>query len=195
MPKRLFDLTAATAGLVVLSPVLLVLGLLVRFSSPGPVFYRANRVGRHGVPFKLLKFRTMVANADRLGPGVTGAADARITPVGRFLRRSKLDELPQLINVVRGEMSLVGPRPEDPRYVALYSAAQRRVLDVRPGITSPASVAYRDEAALLTGEDWEQAYIERIMPAKLELDLAYVERASLRTDLAIILRTLWRIVR
>lgn len=195
MPKRLFDISASALGLLVLSPVFLTLALLVRFSSPGPVFYRATRVGRHGVPFRLLKFRSMVINADRLGPGVTGAADPRITPVGRFLRRTKLDELPQLLNVLRGEMSLVGPRPEDPRYVALYTAAQRRVLDVRPGITSPASIAYRHEESLLTGENWEQAYIERLMPAKLELDLAYVQRASLRTDLALIFRTLARIIR
>ena len=189
MLKRLFDVIVSALGLLVLSPVLLVLALLVKFSSPGTVLYHATRVGLDGHPFKLLKFRSMVANAAQIGPAVTGAADSRITPIGRFLRRTKLDELPQLLNVLRGEMSLVGPRPEDPRYAALYTPEQRRVLSVRPGITSPASIAYRSEEAMLTGDDWETHYIQHVMPAKLEIDLQYVEHASLLYDLKLIFRT------
>lgn len=190
MLKRLFDVVASGAGLIVLSPLLLALAVAVKLGSPGPIFYRANRVGRYGAPFKLLKFRSMVINADRIGPAVTGAADPRITRVGRFLRRTKLDELPQLINVLRGQMSLVGPRPEDPRYVALYTDEERQVLNVRPGITSPASVAYRNEEALLVGDDWEKHYIEQIMPAKLAVDLEYARNASLWRDVRVILGTL-----
>lgn len=195
MLKRFFDILASSAGLVVLSPVLIVLGVLVKLSSPGPVFYRATRVGRGGRHFELLKFRSMVVNADKIGPGVTGAADPRITPIGRFLRRTKLDELPQLINVLRGDMSVVGPRPEDPRYVALYTDEQRQVLSVRPGITSPASVAYRNEEALLTGADWEQHYINAVMPAKLAIDMKYACSPSLWQDLRIIGNTIKAIVK
>lgn len=190
MLKRLFDVVASGVGLVLLSPLLLALALAVKLGSPGPIFYRANRVGRYGVPFKLLKFRSMVINADQIGPAVTGAADPRITRVGRFLRRTKLDELPQLINVLRGDMSLVGPRPEDPRYVALYTDEQRQVLNVRPGITSLASVAYRNEEAMLVGDDWEKHYVEQIMPAKLTVDLEYARNASLWRDVRVILGTL-----
>lgn len=190
MLKRLFDVVASGAGLIVLSPLLLALALAVKLGSPGPIFYRANRVGRYGVPFKLLKFRSMVINADQIGPAVTGAVDPRITRVGRFLRRTKLDELPQLINVLRGEMSLVGPRPEDPRYVALYTNEQRQVLNVRPGITSPASITYRNEEAMLVGDDWEKHYVEQIMPAKLVVDLEYARNASLWRDVRVILGTL-----
>lgn len=190
MLKRLFDVVVSGAGLILLSPLLLALALAVKLGSPGPIFYRANRVGCYGTPFKLLKFRSMVINADRIGPAVTGAADPRITRVGRFLRRTKLDELPQLINVLRGEMSLVGPRPEDPRYVALYTEEQRQVLNVRPGITSPASVAYRNEEAMLVGDDWEKHYVEQIMPAKLAVDLEYARNASLWRDVRVILGTL-----
>ena len=190
MVKRLFDVVASGSGLILLSPLLLALALAVKLGSPGPIFYRANRVGRYGKHFKLLKFRSMVVNADRIGPAVTGAADPRITRVGRFLRRTKLDELPQLINVLRGEMSVVGPRPEDPCYVALYTHEQRQVLNVRPGITSPASVAYRNEETMLVGDDWEKHYVEQIMPAKLAVDLEYSRNASLWHDMRVILGTL-----
>src|SRR5262249_38748568 len=131
-----------------------------------------------------------VVNADRLGPKVTVAGDKRITPIGHMLRKSKLDELPQLINVLRGDMSLVGPRPEDPRYVALYTPKQRAVLDVHPGITSPASVHYKDEQALLVGKDWETRYINEIMPAKLAIDLDYAQDPSLMRDISIITQTI-----
>jgi lipopolysaccharide/colanic/teichoic acid biosynthesis glycosyltransferase len=195
MLKRLVDILASAIGLIVLSPLLLILALAVKVTSPGPILYRATRVGRGGATFKLLKFRSMVINADKIGPAVTGAADPRITSVGRLLRRTKLDELPQLLNVLRGEMSLVGPRPEDPKYVALYTEAQRRVLDVRPGITSPASVTYRDEEGMLTGDHWEQYYIDTVMPAKLAIDLEYARNASVIRDIQVIWRTFKAIVR
>jgi lipopolysaccharide/colanic/teichoic acid biosynthesis glycosyltransferase len=194
MLKRLFDIVASTIGLIVLSPVLVGIALAVKVSSPGPIFYRANRVGRYGNHFKLLKFRSMVINADKIGPSVTGASDSRITPIGRFLRRTKLDELPQLLNVIRGEMSIVGPRPEDPRYVAHYTEEQRQVLNVRPGITSPASIQYRDEESMLTGDNWENHYIQEVMPVKLTIDLEYAQSPSILRDFGIILRTIRAVV-
>lgn len=194
MLKRHFDILASLIGLILFSPLLLIIGVLVKATSEGPIFYRANRVGRFGKPFKLYKFRSMVVDADKIGPGVTGAVDPRITSVGRFLRKTKLDELPQLINVFGGDMSMVGPRPEDPRYVALYTDEQRRVLTVRPGITSPASVRYRDEEAMLIGDDWEKHYIEIVMPAKLVLDVEYAQNSTFWRDLALILVTLVRLV-
>jgi lipopolysaccharide/colanic/teichoic acid biosynthesis glycosyltransferase len=189
MVKRLFDVLVSAAALLLLSPLFLGVAIAIKLSSPGPIFYRAVRVGRHGVPFKLYKFRSMVVNADKIGAGITTAHDPRITPIGRFLRRTKLDELPQLINVLRGEMSLVGPRPEDPRYVALYTEEQRRVLRARPGMTSLASVRYRNEQALLSGNDWETRYIQQIMPDKLAIDLQYMERATLLSDLGVLWQT------
>jgi FlaA1/EpsC-like NDP-sugar epimerase/lipopolysaccharide/colanic/teichoic acid biosynthesis glycosyltransferase len=187
---RGLDLIVSGCGLLLLAPVFLVIGLMIKLTSPGPVFYRGDRVGQWGRRFKLYKFRSMVQDADRQGPGITGKDDPRITAVGRFLRRAKLDELPQLINILRGEMSLVGPRPEDPRYVAFYTAEQRRLLSVRPGITSPASLYYRQEERLLAGDDWERAYREQILPHKLTLDLAYLRERTVWTDLALILSTL-----
>lgn len=188
--RRLLDVVAAAAGLVLLGPLFLAIAAAIKLDSPGPVFYRARRVGRYGQEFRLYKFRSMVADADRRGPGITAAGDRRITRVGRFLRRTKLDELPQLINVLKGEMSLVGPRPEDPRYVALYTSEQRRVLEARPGITSAASLAFRHEEQLLSGPDWEQVYRTQVMPAKLALDLDYLNRRTLASDLALIWRTI-----
>ena len=187
--QRALDLVIAGPALLLLAPLFLVLGLAVRLGDGGPVFYRAQRVGRHGRPFRLYKFRTMVVDADRAGCGLTAGADPRITRVGRFLRQTKLDELPQLLNVLRGEMSLTGPRPEDPRYVALYTAEQRAVLAVRPGITSAASLRYRHEADLLGGADWETVYRQEVMPAKLALDLEYLARRTLRSDLGLLART------
>lgn len=189
MLKRVFDIAASTVGLVVLAPIFFVVAVAVRLSSSGPAFYRAQRVGRAGREFALLKFRTMVIGADKQGPGITVAGDSRVTPVGRFLRQTKLDELPQLINVLRGEMSLVGPRPEDPRYVSLYTPAQQAVLSVRPGITSKASLEYRHEERLLESQNWEEVYINHIMPTKLAIDLEYVRQANLWTDLKLIIGT------
>ncbi len=187
--QRYFDLLIAGSGLLLASPLLLLLALAIRYDSPGPIFYCAVRVGRDGRAFRLFKLRTMVYDAQQRGPAITYANDPRITRVGRWLRRNKLDELPQLINVVRGEMSLVGPRPEDPRYVLLYTPAQRRILAYRPGITSPASFAYRHEAQLLAGPDWEIRYRQEVLPAKLAIDLAYMARRSLGSDLGLILRS------
>jgi len=194
MFKRAFDVLVSAVALIVLSPLLIILAGAVRLTSQGTALYRARRVGRNGQSFELFKFRSMVADADKHGPGITTRADARITPLGRVLRRSKLDELPQLLNVLRGEMSFVGPRPEDPRYVALYTPEQRRILSVRPGITSLASLEYRHEEELLVGDQWEQQYIHTIMPAKLAIDLRYADHASLLQDLSIITRTVLSLV-
>jgi lipopolysaccharide/colanic/teichoic acid biosynthesis glycosyltransferase len=196
MLRRAFDVTAAGLGLVVLSPLFAVVAVAVKASSPGPVFFRQERVGRGGRTFRIHKFRTMRADAERLGGQLTVGADPRITSVGAFLRKSKIDELPQLIDVVQGTMALVGPRPEVPRYVALYTAEQRRVLDVRPGITDPASIQYRDESAVLVAAaDPERAYVDEIMPHKLAINLAYLARRTLASDVGVILATLARIVR
>jgi lipopolysaccharide/colanic/teichoic acid biosynthesis glycosyltransferase len=188
--RRLFDLVAASLGLLVLSPLFIVAAIAVALTSPGPVLHRARRAGWKGREFAMLKFRSM--RSDASGPAITAKGDVRVTPVGRLLRRTKLDELPQLINVIRGEMALVGPRPEDPRYVALYDAEQRRILDIRPGITSAASIAYRDEENLLSGDEWERIYRERIMPEKLRLDLEYERSRTFGSDLGLIARTLLR---
>ena len=189
MVKRGFDFVLSFAGLVGLSPMFLAIGLALKLTSPGPILYRGTRVGRNGEPFQIYKFRTMVVGADKLGPGITTAGDSRVTPVGKFLRRFKLDEFPQLLNVLKGEMSLVGPRPEDPRYVALYTLEQREILNHRPGITSPASVKYRNESAALTDADWERKYVQEIMPEKLAIDAEYFRRAGLGDDLRTIART------
>ncbi len=187
--KRIFDMAAAALGAAALLPVWLAVAVAIKRGSPGPVFYRALRVGRDGVLFRLYKFRSMRADADRTGGGITCAGDARVTPVGRWLRKTKVDETPQLINVLRGEMSLVGPRPEDPRYVALYTPEQRRVLRVRPGLTGPASLRYRHEEALLAGPDWEHAYRTVVMPDKLRCDLEYLERRTFLSDMRILWQT------
>ena len=189
--KRVFDLAASGAGLVLLSPLLAVIAIAVKLDGRGPVFFRQERIGRGGAPFRMWKFRTMVADAERQGGALTVGDDPRITGVGRVLRRWKLDELPQLLNVFAGEMSLVGPRPEVARYVAGYTASERRVLDLVPGVTDPASLEYRDEAAVLAGRaDPERAYVEEIAPHKIRLNLEYAERATRRSDLTIILRTI-----
>ena len=189
--KRAFDIVVSAIGLLLLSPLLLIIAVANWLTAPGPIFYLAPRIGLHGRLFYVYKFRTMIVNADKVGPKVTVAGDSRITPIGRILRKTKLDELPQLINVLRGDMSLVGPRPEDPRYVALYTPVQRAVLNVAPGITSPASVHYRDEQALLVGHDWETRYINEIMPAKLAIDLDYAQHPSLTRDISIISQTIF----
>lgn len=191
--RRLLDVAASSVGLVALSPLFLAVGLAIKLDSPGPIFFRGARVGKGGKLFHVYKFRTMVVNAPQVGAGITAAGDRRVTRVGRFLRRAKIDELPQLFNVLKGEMGLVGPRPEDPRYVALYSPTRRRVLEVRPGITSPASLQFRHEEELLQGQNWEQLYREQILPAKLDLELAYLDRRWVGRDVSLILKTLWAI--
>ena len=191
MAIRAFDVLAASIGLVILAPAFALIAFVIRSTSPGPAFFRQVRIGCEGRPFSIFKFRTMRADAELVGGQLTVGADPRVTPVGAFLRRYKLDELPQLINVVRGEMGLVGPRPEVPRYVAHYDERQRRVLQVRPGITDPASVAFKDENAMLVASaDPEATYLTELMPAKLEMNLVYLERRTLWTDLVVILRTL-----
>ena len=192
--RRLLDVTVAGVLLVVLSPLLAVLALLVRATSPGPGIFRQTRIGRHGLPFVLLKLRTM--RADAAGPAITAGADARITPLGARLRRAKLDELPQLWNVLRGDMSLVGPRPELPEYVARYTPAERAVLRTRPGLTDPASLAWADEAAMLaTFADPHRAYAQVVLPRKLALSLAYLERRTVWSDLAVMTRTVTHVAR
>ena len=185
--KRALDLAVAVPLLVILSPVLVALAAAVRLTSRGPAFHRATRVGRDGRPFTMLKLRTM-----RAGPGaaITTRDDPRMTALGRALRRARLDELPQLMNVVRGEMSIVGPRPEDPRFVALYSEEQRAVLALRPGITGAAQLVFRDEAALLDPADPEGSYIRAVLPRKLAIDLEYARGRSLAGDLRIMGMTL-----
>jgi lipopolysaccharide/colanic/teichoic acid biosynthesis glycosyltransferase len=192
--KRLFDFTMAAMGLMVLSPLFALLAVGVTLDSGGPVFYRGERVGKDGRIFHMVKFRSMRSGTARTGSVITAKGDRRVTRVGRFLRRSKLDELPQLLNVLRGEMSLVGPRPEDPRYVALYTEEQRRVLRVRPGITSPASIAYRDEEEMLSTDGWESEYVKTVMPSKLQMDLGYIDSMSFSQDIKVIaatFRSLW----
>ena len=192
MPKRLFDLLGASLALLLLSPLMLAIAAAIKLDSRGPVFFRQQRVGRHGVPFLIHKFRTMVADAPQRGPALTVGADARITRVGHWLRRTRLDELPQLIDVLAGHMSLVGPRPEVPMYVAHYPAALReRALSVRPGITDPSSLLYLNEAELLArAADPEREYIEVILPRKLQCAADYAARANLRSDVVVLLRTL-----
>jgi lipopolysaccharide/colanic/teichoic acid biosynthesis glycosyltransferase len=187
--KRVFDTVVAAVGLVIASPLMAAIALAVRSTSPGPAIHRASRIGRHGEPFTLYKFRSMRVSTDDEGARITAAGDARITRVGRLLRSTKLDELPQLVNVLRGDMSIVGPRPEDPTYVEQYTPEQRRILDWRPGLTSPASIEYRHEEDILSAAgDLDEAYAT-IMKAKLELDLAYFSTSSLRTDDGVIHRT------
>ncbi|MFH7042826.1 sugar transferase [Paucibacter sp. JuS9] len=190
MAKRAFDICCAALGLALLAPLLVVLAVWVKLDSPGPVFFRQERVGRHGQPFLIHKFRTM--RADNAGAQITVGADPRITRSGELLRRYKLDELPQLWDVLRGAMSLVGPRPEVPKYVAMYPEEMRRlVLSVRPGITDPASLRYRNESErLAAAADPEREYIEVVMPAKLALAADYVRQASLGGDLRLIFSTL-----
>ncbi len=187
---RLLDVALAAVGLLLLTPVLAAIAFAVKLTSRGPVLFRAKRVGKGGRPFTLFKFRTMFVSASSDQPRLTRRGDVRVTPVGRILRRWKLDELPQLYNVLRGDMSLVGPRPEDPKYVALYTPDERRVLAVRPGITSAVSLAYLDEEALLDREDWEQHYIGVVMRDKLRRELADLERRSIASYLGVIMRTL-----
>jgi lipopolysaccharide/colanic/teichoic acid biosynthesis glycosyltransferase len=192
--KRLFDVVASSLALALLLPVLLVLAFAVASTSPGGAFFRQVRVGRHGRPFELLKFRSMRPGSEARGQITVGERDPRITGVGHFLRRTKLDELPQLLNILKGDMSVVGPRPEVPKYVALYTPKERAVLTVRPGLTSLASIAYINENEVLgRSADPERTYVEEVMPAKLALDLKYVRERSMGLDLSIIARTALRL--
>lgn len=194
MLKRAFDVVFALLVLVVLFPLFLLIGLSVALTSPGGAFFRQQRMGRNGEPFRLLKFRTMRPGSEATGQLTIGGRDPRVTRVGYLLRKTKLDELPQFWNVLVGDMSVVGPRPEVPRYVEMYSPDQREVLSVRPGITGLASLTYMDENELLAAAgDPEQAYVEKILPAKLDLELRYVKERNMWMDLRIILTTVGRL--
>lgn len=191
LAKDLFDAIFGLAGFIILLPALAVIAAAIRLTSPGPALFHQERVGRNGIPFDILKFRTMVARAEEQGLKITVGRDPRVTPLGEFLRRFKLDELPQILNILKGEMSFVGPRPEVPQYVALYTPAQRRVLSIKPGVTDLASIKFRRESELLgQSADPEKTYIEEIMPQKLAINLEYVDKASLSYDLRLIWMTL-----
>ena len=194
--KRAMDIVISGAALCVLWPVLLLIALAIVIDDPGPVFYRQVRVGRGGKEFRIFKFRTMVVDADKKGLQITVGRDSRITRMGALLRKTKLDELAQLLNVFLGQMSFVGPRPEVPRYVAMYTPYQQQVLLVRPGITDYASIAYRNENDLLAGaDDPERMYVEEIMPAKIELNMKYLRRVSPLEDIRLIFATIAAVIR
>lgn len=193
--RRVVDIALSSFLLAAASPVMIVVSIWIKSTSRGPVLHRAQRVGRNGGIFMLYKFRSMQVGAAAQGPGVTAKGDPRITRAGTVLRKTKLDELPQLWNVLRGDMSIVGPRPEDPRYVATYTEEQRRILDWRPGITSPASVTFRDEESILAeADDLELAYA-RVRDEKIRIDLAYFEQGTVLGDMRWIFRTVGAIVR
>lgn len=193
--KRFFDLVTSGIGLLVLSPLFLFLAVWVKLDSPGPVFYRQTRVGRGNRDFRLFKFRSMRVGSDREGLITVGDRDPRVTRSGYFIRKYKLDELPQLINVFIGDMSLVGPRPEVRKYVDLYTSEQMHVLDIRPGITDPASICYRNESELLAkADDPERYYREVVMQDKLRINLDYAARCSVGYDVRLIFKTFWEIL-
>ena len=196
LAKRAFDISCALIGLIILLPIFLICIILAKFQSPGPVFYRAQRIGRSGRIFLMYKFRTMVINAESTGTSLTTYKDPRITKIGNFLRRTKLDELPQLLNVLKSDMSIIGPRPEAPVYVKYYTEEQRRVLSVRPGITGSAQLENRNEELKLKGQsDPEEYYINQLLPEKLKIDLNYIENRSFILDLKVIFKTIWTIMR
>lgn len=196
MLKRGFDILFSLIGLVLLAPVFIVIALFVKLTSKGTVFYAQKRIGLSGKVFDLLKFRTMFVGSDKKGLLTVGANDSRITKVGLFLRKYKLDELPQLFNVLNGTMSFVGPRPEVEKYVNLYTAQQRLVLNVRPGITDYSSIYFRNESELLSlSSNPEEFYIQRIMPQKIRLNKVYIHNQSILLDIQIILKTLLHIIK
>ena len=194
--KRLFDIIASGLGLICLSPLFAVLAVWIKCDSKGPVFYRQVRVGRNNRDFRIYKFRSMRPDSDKLGLITVGGRDPRVTRSGYYIRKYKLDEFPQLINVFIGDMSLVGPRPEVRKYVDMYTPEQMRVLSVRPGITSLASLHYRNENELLAqAEDPDRCYVEKVMPDKLAIDLEYVPKANLLTDIRLIFATIASIIK
>ncbi|MGA1870324.1 MAG: sugar transferase [bacterium] len=193
--KRIFDIIGSSFGLIVMGPIMIFLAILMKLNSPGPVFYRGVRVGKNGVLFKIFKFRTMVVDAEKIGGPSTSDDDPRITKIGKFIRDYKLDELPQLINVFKGEMSIVGPRPEVPMEVETYTKEEKKILLVRPGITDWASLTFHNEGEILKGSsDPHETYRIRIRPEKLRLALKYVNENSLLIDFKIIFRTLMILV-
>jgi len=195
MTKRLFDFVFSFLGLFISSPILLVVAIMIKFDSKGPVFYRGVRAGRHEKPFKIFKFRTMIPKAEKLGGPSTSGDDPRLTKIGKFLKRYQLDELPQLINVVKGEMSLVGPRPEVKMYVDMLSEEERKIIfSVRPGMTDFASLWNFHEGEILKGSsDPEKTYLEKVRPRKIELQLKYIEERSFWLDIKLIFKTILKI--
>jgi lipopolysaccharide/colanic/teichoic acid biosynthesis glycosyltransferase len=196
MLKRVFDIGTSLLGLIILSPVVFLLAILIKTEDKGPVFYLGNRVGKDGKPFKVLKFRTMVLNADKIGGPSTADDDPRITRIGKVIRKYKFDEIPQLLNVLLGQMSLVGPRPEVPAEVDTYTPEERRILTVRPGITDWASLTYHNEGEILKGSaDPHEAYRRLIKPGKIKLALKYVDEHSFLTDMKIIAQTITTLIK
>ena len=195
MLKRSFDILVSALALILLAPFFLILAVVIKLTSRGPVFYKGKRVGRGGDIFLMHKFRSMVVNADQMGTDLTPQGDPRVTKVGRFLRRTKIDELPQIIDVLKGSMSLVGPRPESPLYTRYYDDRQKRVLSVRPGIVGPAQIKYRHEELILKDrEDPDTYYVQELMPRKLEIDLDYSENRSLLLDIVILFKALLAVI-
>ena len=193
--KRLFDIVVSLIGLICLLPLLLLVAVLIKLDSTGPVFFRQTRMGMRFRPFQILKFRTMVQDSSTRGQSITVGDDPRITRVGWFLRKTKIDELPQLINVLKGEMTFVGPRPEVPQYVELFRQDYEEILKIRPGITDLASIKYRDEAALLgQSKNPEEEYVTRVLPDKISLGKEYVRCSSLAFDLRLIFRTFLKLI-
>ena len=194
--KRLFDIFFSLFGILLLLWLFLIIALAIKCTSKGPALFKQERVGKDAKTFKIWKFRSMVVNAEAKGMQITTDGDNRITKVGKFIRKTKIDELPQLFNVLSGKMSFVGPRPEVPKYVAMYTDEQLRVLSVKPGITDLASIEYRNENDLLDGaEDAERKYVEEIMPAKLALNLKYIEKAGFFYDIGLIFKTVGKVIK
>ena len=194
--KRGFDIVVSFIGLLILLPIFLIVAIIIKLDSKGSIFFRQIRVGKNGKEFKIFKFRTMVVDAEEKGMQITVDGDSRITKPGNFLRRSKIDELPQLINVLIGDMSFVGPRPEVPKYVAMYDENQRSILKIRPGITDIASIEYRDENSILAqSKNPEEAYINEIMPRKIELNFKYIENMSVIYDIKLIIETIFKVIK
>ncbi len=194
MAKRIFDIIVSFTGLIILLPLFLIIAVAIVMESKGGVFFKQVRVGKDGKPFKLIKFRSMYVNSDKKGLLTVSGRDSRVTKVGYFIRKFKLDELPQLINVLKGDMSLVGPRPEVPKYVELYTDEQKEVLSVKPGITDPASIKYRNENDLLADADNpEKFYIEKVMPEKIQISIDYIRKRNFFSDIKVILETFFRV--
>ncbi|MBE0426176.1 MAG: sugar transferase [Nitrospirae bacterium] len=193
MIKRLFDIFFSFSGLLIFSPLFVVVAVLIKIDSKGPVFFKQERIGKNFKSFNIYKFRTMKNNAEKHGPKITVRGDSRVTGIGRFLRKYKIDELPQLFNVLKGDMSFVGPRPEISEYVQLFKSDYKKLLGIRPGITDPASIKYsNEEAVLYSSGNWEEEYKTRILPEKIRLSLNYLKKRNILTDLKIILETVLR---
>ena len=189
--KRVFDFIAAFMGIVILFPILLLIALWIKLSSKGPLFYTQKRVGKDFQEFDIYKFRSMVVDADKIGPSVTSGDDPRITEVGKFIRKTKIDELPQLLNVLKGDMSLVGPRPEVMKFVTKKRDEYKKILSVRPGITDNAAIEFRDEETIMNAyEDKEKAYIDIILPQKIKFYYNYIDNISFTNDIKLLLHTL-----